>query len=125
MLSDGTRSLALFDALPDLLSLARRRSVDDVYDLQEKLRREYRSRGDAIKWSMPLRHFRQCEVCGAKGAEIKYELENSKAREGAAAVQLYESEVHRVREHGEDFSSPVMHFFDELVRTSADLLRTR
>ena len=85
-MSDGTRNLALFDALPDLLSIARQRGADDVYDLQEKLRPEYRSRGEAIKWSMPLRHFRQCEVCGAKGAEIKYELENPKVREGAGVV---------------------------------------
>jgi hypothetical protein len=124
-MSDGTRNLALFDALPDLLSIARQRGADDVYDLQEKLRREYRSRGEAIKWSMPLRHFRQCEICGAKGAEIKYELENPKAREGAVVVQLYESEVHCAREHGGGFSSSVTHFFDELVRTSTDRLRTR
>lgn len=95
--------LAVFDALPDLLALARQqdRKGTTAYTIQDALREEYRSKGLPFKWSMPFRHLYTCFLCGEQGTEVLHEIEiPGSGPIPAQKAELYESTLHAVRAHG-------------------------
>jgi len=95
--------LAVFDALPDLLALARQQDPTGVtvYAVQDALRDEYRSKRLPFKWAMPFRHLYTCSLCGEQGTEVLHEIDvpgNETAT--VQKAELYESTLHAARAHG-------------------------
>lgn len=111
--------LTFFDALPDLLTIAKRRSefwkllwLIDRYRLQDKLRERYRRRKIAFRYSMPVRSFGRCDQCNKRFTEIHYELENPRGLSAETQKMfLKESQIHAIRIHGGSFAEAQRAFF--------------
>lgn len=118
--AETTALLARFDALPDLLALARqarKAPVENLYALQDRLREEHRRRGAPFCWSMPYRHLYTCPVCRTQSTEVLHELENPAAPAGEPAlrkVQIMAGQVHTARAHGEPLPEDVRRFLQAL-----------
>lgn len=116
------RCLKAFDALPDLLALAKEIAQQkrllikvSAYDQQDTLRSQYRQRGLAFRHSMPLRHYGACLYCAERFTEIRYLLENPASHLAELEkLGLRESRVHAIRVHGENFTEPERAFFNNL-----------
>jgi hypothetical protein len=104
--------LDTFDRLPDLLALAKARDPVNVYAVQDQLREKYRGTGQATHWSMPFRHLYQCGTCGVREGEVLHELEWTSR--GPDRVRFHESELHRIRQHGDAFPDDVATFLEQV-----------
>jgi hypothetical protein len=108
--------LAVYDALPDLRKMAWERKQapgDNVYEIQDALREEYREKGILFHWSMPYRCPYRCDKCEHMSTAIDHELENPSVKDESSPlhrVKLSELEVHRVREHGFSFPKACREF---------------
>jgi hypothetical protein len=112
--------LAIFDALPDLLALARQQDPQGVtvYAIQDALREEHRSRGLPFKWSMPFRHLYTCFLCGEQGTEVLHEIEiPSGGSIPGRKAELYESMLHAARAHGKPLPEDCCALLDVISRT--------
>ncbi len=118
--------LRLFDGLPHLLSLTKeiadRMNNERVspYPVQDELREQYRRRGLAFCWSMPLRHYGPCRQCKERFTEIWYLLENPMGSlEETRKLGMRESKIHAVRVHGDHFTEAQRAFFRGLNKRDA------
>lgn len=111
-MEEDASCLRLFDSLPDLLALTQKGLLYRMmgrraspYREQDKLRGQYRRRGMAFRWSMPLRHYGPCQQCDERFTEISYHLENpAGGQEETRSLGLRESQIHAVRVHGSQFT---------------------
>ncbi len=114
--------LAAFYALPDLLELAhqqRQSPLDNAYQIQDRLRTEYRQNKLPYRYSMPYRHLFNCSMCNYCNTAIKYELENPKVEDLLSplrTVSIWEENMHYIRAHDADFPENVAAFLKELMR---------
>ena len=106
--------LEIFDALPDLLQLAREQCPENLYPFQDELREQYRADGIAFRWSMPMRHYGICRKCDQKFTHILYQLENPQQDTSAATTSTH---LHAVREHGDELDGQVKLFLESLDRS--------
>lgn len=82
--------------LPDLLALARQQAEFGYYPIQERMRQQSRAAGKPFHYSMPMRHFYTCSLCGQRATDILHELEDPRRQ----AVHLFGEEMlHAVRLH--------------------------
>ncbi len=112
--------LRIFDALPDLLKMARQESSlpAELYRLQKSLREAYHRHRLPFKWSTPLRHSYHCSKCGLNQPEVLYELENPTPLDSKYPLRLLkilESEIHQVRVHDEEFKEEYVAFFENIM----------
>lgn len=108
--------LSIYDSLPSLLNIATakaRVSSDYVYDIQDNLRDEYRAAGMPLRWSMPYRSVFSCMQCGQVDTQIKHVLENPLIKDKDSTfstAELFEEDIHEIREHGVAFSTECRRF---------------
>lgn len=90
--------LARLDQIPRLLELAIRQDNLRRYDVQEKLRRQYRAEGRSFLYSMPMRHLYTCPVCGRQATDILHELEDPRRGEKVAFLEvvLHQAQAHDI-----------------------------
>ena len=100
-------ALSIFDRIPDLLAMAREEvgPRGDVYRRQDALRKRFQKERKPYRWSMPMRHFLHCPICGMEMTDVKHEL-----GDGTTKVELNSGTVHEVREHGVPFPPTVEAF---------------
>lgn len=97
--------LARFDALPDLLRLAKHEAENggDTYAMQVQLLTAWRRAHQNCRTAMPYRHMFRCAVCGHTAPEIGYKIHIFTARKRERRLEIKESDVHAIREHGAEF----------------------
>ncbi|MDZ4725031.1 MAG: hypothetical protein SH817_02660 [Leptospira sp.] len=100
------QTLAEFDSLPDLLSLARDQvtSNNDVYQLQEELLSKMRLERVSCRTSMPHRHIFSCQLCGIKSPEVIYTLYIYSLDGKEQIIEVWESRIHQIRFHDSAYS---------------------
>ena len=99
--------LDIFDRIPDLLAMAREEvgASGDVYRQQNVLRSTFQEQQRPYRWSMPMRHFLECPVCGKEMTDVRHEL-----GDGTNTVKLDSGSVHEAREHDIPFPPAVEAF---------------
>lgn len=90
--------LSRLECLPDLLALARQQAEINYYPIQEKLRAQCRMDGRPFHYSMPMRHFYACPVCGRQATDILHELEDPRRgrKIGFPEVVLHRAQAHDI-----------------------------
>jgi len=117
-----TELLEVFDALPDLLALAREIEARDggyAYEIQNNLREEHRKKGIPFKWSMPYRHIDRCDQCDYYYTAIKHELENPRIKNRSShlyQVVIWDIDIHKIREHGQPFPDDCRAFLTQVAQ---------
>jgi len=116
--------LVIYDALPALLDLAQEKAKASeayVYAVQDQLRDEYRTAGQPFRWSMLYRSLFICPQCDYMNTQIKHVLENPRMMEidsALALAELYEEDLHAIREHGAAFPAHARRFLDQFSGVS-------
>lgn len=97
--------LARFEALPDLLLLARQKSQNggDAYAIQEQLLIASRSARHSCRTAMPYRHMFHCQLCGYSAPEIEYRAHLFTAANHEYCFEIRDSDVHAIRNHRAEF----------------------
>lgn len=112
--------LAIYEALPALLDLAHDKAKASgayVYAVQDQLRDEYRAAGQPFRWSMLYRSLFTCPQCDYMNTQVKHVLENPRMMEIDSALvlaELYEEDLHAIREHGAPFPAHPRRFLEQL-----------
>jgi hypothetical protein len=113
--------LAIYDTLPDLLEMAWERKqspADDVYKIQDALRKAHREQSIPFRWSMPYRCLYHCDKCGQSSTSVKHELENPEVEDKASPlhyVEISELEIHKIRAHDFNFPKACREFLQHIV----------
>ncbi len=119
MKNDDACCLRLFDALPDLLTFAKRQSdfwkllwPMNYHHLQNKFREQHRQRGTAFRYSRQVPRVYSCERCAEQFREIHFLIENPHGNsEETRKLFLKESQIHAIRIHGGSFTQIQQAFF--------------
>ena len=117
---DPSRLLAVFDAMPDLLALATaeaKAAQGYAYDIQDRLAEEHRQQGVPFIYSMPYRSLTDCPRCNWTTTRIVHQMENPAAADEPChhRVDVENSVVHLVRQHGGQFPASATAFLENLA----------
>ena len=121
-MSKYTKLLAVYDSLPDLLAMAdeiHEKEGGYSYEIQDKLREQYRQEGAPFKWSMPYRHIDQCGHCKYANAAIQHQLENPKIQDTSSPLRMMvvmDMQIHEIREHQEPMPPELRDFLTQIAQ---------
>jgi hypothetical protein len=121
-MSKVTKLLQVFDDLPDLLAMANEIQEKEggySYDIQDRLREQYRQEGTPFKWSMPYRHIDTCQHCKYANTAIQYQLENPQIQDNTSPLRqalVWDIAIHEMREHQEPMPRELRDFLTQIAR---------
>jgi transposase len=123
-MSKNTKLLQVFDDLPDLLAMANEIEEKDggySYDIQDKLREQYRREGRPFKYSMLFRHLDTCQYCNYVNASIQHEFENPQIQDTSSPLHIMivmDIQIHEMREHQEPMPPELRDFLIQIDKQS-------
>lgn len=118
---DNAALWQVYDALPDLLNLARSQKVDaadpafDVYACQDQLAQKHESRLAPYIWSMPYRHLVTCPICGWASTEIQRRVVKPQKASKIQKMEIMESELHAIRQHGAPIPARLVEILKSII----------